>query len=291
MLKKKFPLKKYIHSKVEWKKERIHTLPATISVENLSEENNELNFKSDYRSQNSSGEASSNSHFKEYDNSRLSFLQGNKGFAAMTAKKTTETRNDISRTTNLKRKNVRIKRQKSIKKRLFSANPKDETNTYATQSVATTFVHKISKFNKGNRASPLLPPIATNMKQTMYKPKSPVKEHIEQTGGTIRSGSTVKISKRTSKAKKIKGNKSRRMTEFSEGSSLNQTNTNHRNNSTDENQSQLQLQHKINKIRGVKGDLKPIVITNGMFGHQFQHDHILSPTTAKLHSSDLLPFG
>ena len=74
------------------------------------------------------------------------------------------------------------------------------------------------KVNKGHRASPMLPPISSNLKSSAYSSKGPVKSKIEPNTGGIRPGSSMKNPKRIGKLKSKKKVGSRRMTDFSDRS-------------------------------------------------------------------------
>ena len=116
------------NAKQRLKYSRGRTFPTSISVGNFSERDEEKILYLNSRSIHSSGSKSLRSQSKQADNSHSSFLQSGYNIISVTAKKEIksfkDSKKDVNKTTNFKRKNIRIKRQKSIKKRLFSANPK-----------------------------------------------------------------------------------------------------------------------------------------------------------------------
>lgn len=65
----------------------------------------------------------------------------------------------MSKTSNTKKKGFRIKRNKTLKKRLFSANPREEVTTPENKLEIKAVRDKNSYINRNKGISPLLPPI------------------------------------------------------------------------------------------------------------------------------------
>lgn len=111
---KKDYIKGYTASQTRPKRERINTVSTVISIEHFTDVDNKEQHLSGYMSQNSSGGGSSNSNNLNSDTSHLSFLQSGRGIGSVSVKK--NIKNNAHQTSNLKRKNIRIRHHKTVKK-------------------------------------------------------------------------------------------------------------------------------------------------------------------------------
>lgn len=104
---------------------------------------------------------------------------------------------NLSNTTNSKKREFRIKRQKSLKERLFTAYPREEEEAY--NAVAQEFKGKVLSFNRNKAISPLLPPIIGNTKNKSNSNPLAAKGNPQVNISNIQGSSTNKKSKPSSK--------------------------------------------------------------------------------------------
>ena len=116
------------------------------------------------------------------------------------------TGSDFSKTSNTKKKGFRIKRNKTLKKRLFSANPRDEITNPDYNLEIKAVRDKNSYINRNKGISPLLPPIAHTYNHQKSHISGPVRSNPDIGQSNIEQIAAMKKTKTMfKKGKKSKG--------------------------------------------------------------------------------------
>ena len=182
---------------------------------------------------------------------------------------------NLSKSSNPKKREFRIKRQKSLKKRLFSAYPREEESTNVVNA-SKEFKGKIN-FNMIKAITPLLPPILNS--SNYYNTSVQVTVANDESNPNIRANSSLKKVSSIAKQKKKKA-KTRRFSEVREDSTPEISNVESGSDSREKVSAPLELQHRIDVLRnGKKPVLQHLINMNIEPSTRILNDFIKSPTT------------